>query len=372
MKICFVGPFSNIHTQRWVNYFANHGHDVHVISNSPIQDNIFEIKLYQFKTYRTGNYLLNLFAGIISLPLKVIALKKLLTNINPQIVHVHYINELAFYLILTGFRPIVMTAWGSDILISPFKSKIRMKVLKYILKKADLITCDAEHLKDSMVNFGANPDKVKIIFYGTDVEKYNSKYFNSEIRDRFVPKGGNIVISTRNHDQVYDIETLIKAIPAVLMKFPDTLFLIGGSGPLTEKLKDLVLSLKVEKNVHFLGRLSQDELPRYLASSDIYVSTALSDGGLAGSTAEAMSSGLPVIITDVGNNSQWVKNDIQGFLFPAKNSQSLAEKISQLLENKYLRQQMGTAGRQMIFENNNFSKQMSKMEKIYQELIGEN
>lgn len=365
MKICYVGSFSNIHTQRWVRFFAKQGHEVHVITTSPVQNENSDIKLYQLNTHRTGSYLLDLLAGIITLPKQIIALKRLLSKIKPDVVHVHYVNEAAFFTLLTGFNPIILTAWGSDILISPDKSLIRMKVLQYILKKVDLITCDAEHMKERMINLGANSDKVKLIFFGTDVERFNPNHFNAEIRNKFAPDSRHIVISTRNHDKVYDIETLINAIPVILEGYPDTCFLIGGSGPLSGKLKEMVSSLGVDKNLRFLGKLSQDELPLYLASSDVYVSTSLSDAGLAASTAEAMASGIPVVITDVADNSKWVENDINGFLFAPNDIKDLAQKIIDLLSNKEKRLRVGIAGRKVIAAKNNLHKEMVKMEELY-------
>jgi len=101
----------------------------------------------------------------------------------------------------------------------------------------------------------------------------------------------------------------------------------------------------------------------------VYVSTSLSDAGLAASTAEAMACELPVIITDFGANAEWIQDGKNGFLVPMKNSKSLADKIIVLLKDKNLREKFGKKGRQLIKERLDYDTEMSKMERIYEELI---
>jgi glycosyltransferase involved in cell wall biosynthesis len=60
--------------------------------------------------------------------------------------------------------------------------------------------------------------------------------------------------------------------------------------------------LNVDDFVQFLGRIPHEAMPDLLTQADIYVSTSLSDAGISASTAEAMACGLPVIVTDTGEN----------------------------------------------------------------------
>jgi len=105
-----------------------------------------------------------------------------------------------------------------------------------------------------------------------------------------------------------------------------------------------------------------------LNNADIYVSTSLSDSGLAASTAEAMASGLPVIVSDSGDNRQWVDDNKGGFVIPLKSPEILAEKIIYLLKNKTLLKSFGEYNRKIIEERNNYHKEMGKMEKLYEEI----
>jgi glycosyltransferase involved in cell wall biosynthesis len=177
------------------------------------------------------------------------------------------------------------------------------------------------------------------------------------------------VISLRSFEPIYNIETLIKSIPLVLKEVLETKFIIAGKGSEEENLKKLAESLKVLESIRFVNWIPQDELPQYLRISDVYVSTSLSDGGISSSTAEAMSCGLPVVITDFGDNKKWVKNGESGFLIPLKDFKSLAEKIIYLLKNPEKGLELGINARKVIEEKNNYYKEMEKMENIYKELI---
>ena len=105
---------------------------------------------------------------------------------------------------------------------------------------------------------------------------------------------------------------------------------------------------------------------------DVYVSTSLSDAGIAASTAEAMACGLPVIVTDVADNKKWIDNGVNGFVVPVKDPKSLAEKIIYLLQNEDIRKKFGKINRKIIEERNNYYKEMEKMEDIYKELVQRN
>lgn len=155
----------------------------------------------------------------------------------------------------------------------------------------------------------------------------------------------------------------------MLKEVPETKFIIVGEGSEKERLKNLAVSLDVVDSVSFIGFVLNDELPRYLNATDVYVSTSLSDGGIAASTAEAMSCGLPVIVTDVANNRMWVEDGVNGFVIPIKNRKMLAERIIYLLKNEDARRRFGNINRKIIEERNDYYKEMAKMEDIYQGLV---
>lgn len=310
-------------------------------------------------------------------PLKLASIHRiraLIKRIEPDIVHAHYITNYGLFGALCNFRPFVITAWGSDVLIVPearLISTIKVLIARYTLKRADAVTCDAPHMKEAMIRLGISSGKVNIIFFGVDTRKFSLGPKSETLRAQLVVYDSPAVISLRNLEPVYDIESLIKSAPSVLKEVPETKFLIAGKGSQEKRLRELAKSLGVSDSVKFIGFVQNERLPEYLNSVDVCVSTALSDAGIAASTAEAMACGLPVIVTDVADNRKWVEDGVNGFVVPVKDPKSLAERIVRLLKDEDIRERFGNINRKVIEERNNYYKEMAKMEDIYKKLVEE-
>jgi len=223
-------------------------------------------------------------------------------------------------------------------------------------------------MKEAIGRIGTVPEKITLINFGVDTSKFSPSEKNEELRAKLGINDSPAVISSRNLEPLYDIESLIKSIPLVLKQIPEPKFVIVGRGSEETRLKELAKSLGVSKNVKFVGFVPNDELPHYLTSMDVYVSTALSDAGLSASTAEAMACGLPVIVTDVADNKKWVEDAVNGFVVPTKHPESLAERITYLLRNEDIRRKFGKINRKIIEERNDYHREMKRMESIYQKL----
>ena len=339
-----------------MRYFADRGHDVHLVTF----DKTEEIEGVNVQNLR--------YFSKLAYPFRIIEVEKAVKKIDPDLLHAHYITHHGTYGALTGFRPFVVTAYGSDVLIDPEKSLIKKYAVRYVLRKADLITCDAEHMREAMRRLGAVPEKISLINFGIDTRKFSPSEKSEKLRAELGIYDSPTVISLRNLNPLYDIESLIKSIPFVLKEIPESKFVIAGRGSEETKLKELAKSLGVSGNTKFVGFIPNDELPQYLTSMNVYVSTALSDAGISACTAEAMACGLPVIITDVADNKKWVEDGVNGFIVPIKDPKSLAERIIYLLKNEHVRMKFGKISRKIIEERNDYYKEMGKMESIYEEL----
>jgi glycosyltransferase involved in cell wall biosynthesis len=366
MKICYLASGTSVHTQRWITYFAEKGHDVHLITDAPLDYESVKIHLLTKRDGGSMGYNRNRFLDFASWAVKI---RGMIKNIGPDVLHSHYISSYGTLGILSGFHPLVMTAWGSDILVEPKRSKILRQIVKFDVKRADAITCDGEHVEKVLAELGADPSKVNLIFFGTNTVQYSPEWRNPEIMKKLGFSGSPVVVSTRKLEPIYDIGSLIRAVPGILEQIPGAKFLIIGKGSLEAELKGLAESLGVSSSIKFIGEVQNTELPGYLASCDVYVSTALSDAGLAASTAEAMSCGLPVVITDFGDNRMWVQDGVSGCLFPPGDSPSLVDKIVYLLKNRETGLEYGGRGRDTIVERNSYHKQMARVENLYEELV---
>lgn len=360
MRICYLAPARSIHTRRWTNYFAGKGHEVHIISHFPGEGYAGGVQLHLLTSllpqqWQGSGY-------INSLPW-LIQLHGLIKRIKPDVVDAHYITVYGYLAALSGFHPLILTALGSDVLVALKQSLPLRTAVRYALKNVDMVTCNSETVRRELVNFGANPDRLQIIRQGVDTQKFSPRP-DKESKNRLGLAGRPVVISTRNFKPVYNLETLIKAIPLVLEQYPRCSFIIAGEGEQEQRLKNLASSVGGSDNISFVGRIAHDELPQYLASSDIYVSTSLSDSASL-SLQEAMACEIAPVVSDLPGNREWVTDGENGFLVPVNDPHTLADRLIYLLENAELGRKFGQRGRKIVQERAEYETEMAQMEELY-------
>lgn len=362
MRICFFAGADSIHSYRWVKYFADRNHDVYWISLSALGfEPIKSVKFFELKKFQTKT---------LTILYSAIKIRGLIKSIRPDIIHAHYIGTYGLLGALSRWKPLILTAWGSDILFAG-RSKVKGPFVEHILKKADLITCDADHMIEAMVRLGVDDKKIKLVYFGIDTDKFCPGMRNIALRNKLRIFDSPMIISLRSLEPIYDVKFLIDAVPYVLKEIPEANFVIAGIGSQGEALKRLSHSLGVLDSIRFIGKVPNEGLPEYLRTADIYVSTSLSDAGISASTAEAMACELPVVVTGSGENRKWILDGENGFVIPARSPEVLAERIIFLLKNEDVRKRFGKAGRKVIEDKNNYYKEMEKMEGFYKNILSD-
>ena len=299
----------------------------------------------------------------------LVQIRRLVSRIKPDILDAHGITVNGYLGVASGFHPLVLTAWGSDILIDAKKNGVYKFLAKQALRRADHIVCCSSAIEKETIQLGATPDKKEVIFIGTNTSKFSPAQKDTMLLQRLnISDSSPVVISTRSLRSVYDVETLIRAIPLVLEEVPEARFVIVGQGEQTSYLERLAQDFGISDSVKFVGWIPHDELPKYLASSDVYVSTSLSDGTSI-SLLEAMACGLAPVVTDIPANQPWIKDGENGFLIPVKDHKMLATRITYLIKNAEIRREFGKANRQIIQEKAEYETEMAKVERIYQGLV---
>lgn len=357
MKICFLAAANSIHSIRWISYFVEKGYSVVWISLAPPSEQakklIQAVSFHEISPSPLAD--INGKKSFLYVPGAVKKVKAIIERECPAVMHVHSVGTYGLIGALSGFKNTVMTPWGSDILLA---SPLRKILIHNILRSSKQFTCDGQNTFDALVGFGISPHDISLIRFGTNTETFKRRVPHEE-------KKSCTVISLRNFDPIYNVSHLLRSIPLILQKHPDTKFVIVGSGSEEQKLKELAVELHIEKSVRFTGRIDATELPTLLNSADIYVSTSLSDSGLAASTAEAMACELPVVATNTGDNIQWIISQKGGYLVEPNDDAGLAEHVCQLIEHTRQRKMYGEYNRALILEKNDYKTEMQKVEKIY-------
>ena len=159
------------------------------------------------------------------------------------------------------------------------------------------------------------------------------------------------------------VDTLIKAIPHIIKKHPDTHIMIVGDGHLRSKLEKLTKALDVEKFTTFLGLVSEKDKILAYNASDIFILPSLAE--LEGMVVlEAKACGKPIIIADSKMSASRFFVDGNGFLFESKNPKDLAEKAILLISDTNLREKMGKISLEKS-KNYDILRSVEKLEEVY-------
>jgi L-malate glycosyltransferase len=273
-------------------------------------DDILFITTKINKNFDYGN--IKIFVADFSLknPLKVIfnilKIRDQIKKFNPDIIHVHQINSCAFLTILASQKlnkPIVATAWGSDILLNSKSSFILKRILIYCLNNIDYFTSGSNYLAFEMQQL-CKKKTLDITYanYGINV------IFNNIPRE-------NIIYSNRQHKKLYRVDLIIKAFHVFNenRKAESWKLVIAGDGEEKQNLENLVKELNLNEQVYFAGWLNKEQNSEYYNRSKYYVSIPVSDGSPV-SVVEAMACGCIPILSNLPANNELVIDNYNGII----------------------------------------------------------
>ena len=267
---------------------------------------------------------------------QLIAAIKLVKADRPSTVHAHWIipQGLVALFIKKIFKiPYIITSHGGDIF--SLQGSVFFWLKYQVLTNADKITVVSSAIKKEVLKI--NPklvNRIKVIPMGVDASKFNPSKYDESIKQKYDINGPLLLFVGRLAEKK-GVKYLLEAMPAILKKNPKTKLLVVGSGVLESSLKNLSLKLKINNNVIFTGPIENSELPKYYATSDIFIgpSVKTKDGDTEGfglTFVEAMMSGCQIIGTDVGGISDIVeKNKLIKPMDPA----SIEKKVRELLDS---------------------------------------
>lgn len=362
-KICYISPLA-IHSYRWIEAFSKRNYKVHLITDSHtwVAPKIEFASVYTLPSLNKTNLAQRLVPNTLKIA-------KLLRTLDPDLIHLHVQHHYSFAIALAR-KSYILTSWGVEVLSLPDADIFTKSLAKLTAKKASVLTADANCLRQIWMEMGVPKGKIKIIPFGVDTNIFNPKVKGDAVRSKLqIRKNDITVISTRPfYNDHYNIECLIRAIPAVVNSHKNVKFIIKGAGPLKNYLGNLVRKLKISNYVRFVGLVPYHEISEYLSASDIYVSTCFIDSTSV-SLLEAMACGVAPIVTDIPGNREWIENGINGLLFQPKNSTALAEKIIQLIENEDARKHFGERCIRIVKQRASWENCVDRMEAIYQSLL---
>ena len=240
-----------------------------------------------------------------------------------------------------------------------FSISFQKKVRSFSIKKSDIVVTPSKHLKNFILNLGFK-NKIEIINNGVFIPEENTNIFtNDQINITIVSR----LVAHKN------IEKIIKAISD--LNSPLINLNIIGDGPELNQLQKISLESNNKDNIIFHGKLNRDDINHIFLKSDIYIQASNYEG-LPHSLLEAMSYGIPVLCTPVGECKEILGNEDRGYILDLPVSKNnIKSKISQIIGEKDIANKKGERGKDFINEKYNLTNSFNLYKNLFTRLLEE-
>lgn len=363
MKILYFSLGYSTHDHRFLKAISEYGHEVFFVQlegnkrqveDRPVPENVRQIKWRGGREPFTWS----------KLPALVLDFKRIIRKLKPDLVHAGPIQTCALIAVLSSFHPILTMSWGFDLMDDVHKSPWMERITRYVLKRSDYFTSDANVTRDKAIVYGMNPEKTIVFPWGVDLDHFSMKSVESKTEDGFV------LFCNRSWEPRYGVDVLARAFVKVAQQKEDVTLLLLNGGSQGHVLRGIFQNGGVLDRVTFGGQVSQTDLPRWYHMADLYVSPSHVDGSSV-SLMEALACGIPCLVSDIPANKEWVVDDENGWLFRDGDVEDLAKKILAAMNQREKLLEIGTAGRRSAEKRADWKKNAEALMKVYRSLVKE-
>jgi Glycosyltransferase len=294
-------------------------------------------KVIKIKTF-ASNYLSFLVNTL--LLFRWIKLIQILRKIKPDIVHITHFHVWCIFVYL--LRPIFKYKIFYGVHDNPFEPKEKPVFLmnffeKFFVKKADLILTYSNFMKESIKKYVSNKtiEVLPLGIYSDLCPKFEKKFNpNKESLD---------VLFFGRLENYKGIDTLIKAYEILKKEHLKIKLTIAGRGKIDKDLENKINELSIIFKNYWI---SNEELCQLIENCDVLVAP-YKNATQSGIISVALAYGVPIIATNVGSFSEYIKDGVNGFLIDVDDHLTLAEKIKVLYQNRWLVMEMAQKAKEI-------------------------
>ena len=324
-RICFIADAASPHTRKWIEQCRELDCELFVISHR--NGNIPGATVIQHPLTLVG------------FPRYALRVRRLIREIKPDLIHAHQFGAHGLYALFANCAPVIISAWGSDILVNSKRSGWLRALIRWQIKKAALVTGVNSYLCENLMKLGAPPEKVLTVPIGIEQAMYDKLATLNKEEGKFV------ICSPRLHEPIYHQHEIITAFATVAADYPQLELWILGEGSLTQSLKEYVRERQLEGRVRFWGMVTPEQVGECLAKSQIIVSIPSSDA-LPVSVLTGMAAGCLPVLSKLPTFDGWVTDGVNGLL--VDDYKTLPEVLRRAIEDKTFRDQAAALNRAIV------------------------
>ena len=294
---------------------------------------------------------------------------------NFDVIHAHdWLVAYAAKTLKTSYNtPIVSTIHATE---AGRNSGIREQQQKYINDTEWMLTYESSevivnsnYMKNELQRlFGLPFEKINVVPNGVSPSNFTVSERDYDFRRKYAMDNEKIILFMGRLVYEKGIQHLISAMPKILNNYHDAKLIVAGKGGMLGELQNEVNSLGLGNKVYFTGQLSPKQVQKMYKCADIAVfpSTYEPFGIVA---IEAMLSGVPTVVTDIGGLNEIVDHGVTGMKSYAGNANSLADSILALLFDHKLCDTIVKNAKQEVKTKYNWTKIAQDTHFTYQKAI---
>jgi L-malate glycosyltransferase len=366
MRLAFLGDPNSRHTRRWMDFFVDRGHDVHLMV--PAHDSVKveqdpRIHLHRFTAW--PRIPVRGFGSLVT----ALSLRGALSEIRPDVLHAHSLSRYGVAARLSGFHPYVITVWGSDVLVVLPASGLRRTQGWLALRGADLVTAGSRHLMEAVIAAGARRDRTRFVHFGVDTDRFTPGPRPVALAARLDVVDRRVVLSNRTIAPLYHHETVLNAIAALP---PDVVVVMTrhvARPAEVARIERLARDLGVESRVLITDEIEDEEMPDLYRLADVVISVPESDGGPT-TIVEALAVGRPIVASDLPPVREWLTELDPAALVPVGDAAATSAALRRALEMGGVeRDELARRGRAAVVERADRTANMLTMEGLCRDLV---
>jgi glycosyltransferase involved in cell wall biosynthesis len=258
------------------------------------------------------------------------ALARVAADISPDLVHAHFLTEFGWMAAREDLRPLISSAWGSDVFGVRGLSLRRSRLA---LQGSQLAFADSKHLARAARDLASV--RVEVVRWGLDLDAYAPGDRITARQALDLDHDGPLIANVRGLDSLYNPVLLLEAFARVHQRRPNTkLLLKNPKEHVPTKTTKAIEELGLRGLVIMIGNVPAERMPDVYCAADVVVSIPSSDSSPR-SVWEALACGRRVVVSDL----PWAREELldgKQALLTALEPTAVAEAIEKALDNEQL------------------------------------
>jgi glycosyltransferase involved in cell wall biosynthesis len=370
LRLLGVGDGRSIIFLRWAWRLAELGHDVHIVSTRYRSDRPEELSMLTAHDLREAGGPAYRIKGLRRF-LHTTALRRVADEVQPDIVHAHYLLPYGWWAAEAKLHPLVMSPWNTDIFTYGRDRRRGRHRVAVSIRAGDRFVVSSLGNTEETIRLGADPARIDRIVWYVDIRPFGpDKRDHAALAAQFGwPSDSRIVLSLRAHRPNTNIDVLLRAFKRVHAEEPSArLILAARDGWEGEKVRGWIADLGFGDEVrpHFIA---PDDLPFVCASSDVGISLASTDATPA-SMIESMASRLPMVMGDAITIDEWITQGEGGEVVECRDEDAVTAALLRLLRDPELAAAYGARNLRVVRERL-AEHPGHQLERVYRKLLTE-